>query len=74
MLFNFKQFLASVLSSATTTEQVIGNLPVNWPKLLGHFQQFYHLFSMFMCSECHCTSLPVQISQILILLVCFIAF
>ena len=42
------------------------NLPVNWPKLLGLFQEFYHIFSMCIYSECHSTSLPVQRSLILI--------
>ena len=44
-------------------------LPVNWPKLLGPFQNVLPPF--YMCSECYSTYFPVQRSQIYFLL-CFI--
>ena len=43
-----------------------GNHPVNWPKLLGPFQNVSITFSMCMCSECHSTSLTVQRSHIFV--------
>ena len=35
----------------------VGNIPVNWPKLLllGHFQNCVKNFLICMCSECHST-------------------
>ena len=49
----------------------IGNLILNWPKLLRPFEEllkpFFHVISMCMCSQCDSTSLPVQRSQIYLL-------
>ena len=45
--------------------RILGNLILNWPKLLRPLKTvFFHLISMCMCSQCDSTSLPVQRSQI----------
>ena len=57
-------------SSLTTTagrewHGLGGNLPVNWHKLLGPFQNVFTTLHMCMYSECHFTSFLVQKSKIL---------
>ena len=43
----------------------VGNFPVNWPKLLGPFQNcFTMFFSIYMCLECHSASHPLKRNQI----------
>ena len=51
--------------------KVWGNVPVNWPKLLGPFQNVLPPFFDVYVLECHSTLLPVQSRDINFFKLCF---